>query len=180
MPRLSSILLLPLLLASCEGCGGTEEIAGARASTATEGSGSGEAAAEPGDPPPDPGPAPTLAVRGEPEPGGVVHVIVENHGREPVVLAATLEIEREEPGGWAAVEGIAGLSLRRSCEESGEECLTLVPGAELHPPAWLGTIGDAQCICTRCAPAPEGRYRFVVATCDGEHRVEGEAFSLAQ
>jgi hypothetical protein len=117
-------------------------------------------------------------VRGEPQPGGAVDVIVENHGREPVELAATLEVEGQGPGGFAPVEGIAGLSLRRSCEEPGDACLSLVPGAELHPPAWLGTIGDAQCICTRCAPAPAGRYRFVVATCDGGHRVEGEAFTL--
>ncbi len=171
--RVTTALLALALLSSCEGCGDSNDTSGT-----TGGGGeqtSGEETEETGEVPVDPGPAPTLGLRVEPE-GEGQKLIVENRGEEPVELASALVLEREEGDAFAAVEGISGLALRYDCESETPECVTLVPGAALHPPAWTGDIGDAQCACEECAEAPEGTYRFVVATCGGGHRVESPAF----
>jgi len=110
-----------------------------------------------------------------------------DHSITPVVevlggtarLAKDIGVEREVNGHFVPVRGIASLELRNDCHSRAPDCVELVAGAELRPPPWTGMLGDAQCICTRCGPAPAGTYRFVIHTCDGRQHAESEPFTLA-
>ncbi len=173
LSRISVIGLAALVLSSCEGCGDSADTGGTTGSTSEHSTGS-ESSGEVDEV--DPGPPPTLGLRVEAEGDGQL-LVVENRGQEPVELATGLTLERREGDAFAAVDGIEGLALRYDCESETPECITLVPGAALHPPAWSGDIGHAQCECERCTAAPEGTYRFVVQTCGGGHRVESPEFA---
>ncbi|MBW2461486.1 MAG: hypothetical protein JRH11_07555 [Deltaproteobacteria bacterium] len=187
--RMVTVLLVPglllggllVLLAGCEGCGNDAATSTTgSASTGTETTGGAatetEAASADSDLQAVPGAPPTLGLTVEPGFDGAASLVVENRGSEPVELSSTLVLEREEDGAFVPVSGIAGLALRFDCEPP-PRCLTLIPGAALHPPPWNGMLGDAQCICTRCGDAPTGTYRFVVATCGAGHRVTSPAFT---
>jgi hypothetical protein len=121
-----------------------------------------------------------VVLRGTQDPAGSVAIAIENRSREVVHVASALTVERRTSGGaWERGPNVAGLALRDDCEHAPPECRALAPGAALFPPPWLGTWGDAQCVCTRCGAAEPGVYRFVATTCDGAHRIEGEPFDLA-
>lgn len=123
---------------------------------------------------------PRCVVRGEPTLGGVA-ISVENHGAHDVSLRAAVIVEgRTAAGAFEAHTSESTLSLRPDCSHDAERCVTLAPGGELRPPIWNGMFGDMQCECDRCAPAGPGTYRFVVESCDGQHRVEGEPFELTE
>jgi hypothetical protein len=169
------VRFVPLLfvLLGCDACGNTS-------SSVSEPPSDPDRPTDPTDPddPPDtpPANAPRVIVRGEPGEGRSVAIAIENHAEAPVSLARAIAVEERSGGSWRVVE-TAGLSLRSTCDAEAPECLTLQPGAELYPPEWLGTRGDAQCICTRCVPVESGSYRFVVTTCEGA-RIEGEPFEI--
>jgi len=105
----------------------------------------------------------------------VLHV--RNVGDTTARLKGRVRLERRGSNGWEDVA--LDFGLRASCEQPVPECVSLVPGAELLPPKWLGTQGDAQCACERCTSVT-GELRFVVETCAPEghtpHRIEGEPF----
>lgn len=169
-------------------CGAAEPRAQVSPGVAPEVEAPGEpssAEATPSSEPPAPAPPPTPAdppltvdLRGEVADGVVTPVIEVRGGTAR--LSASIVIEREDAGRYAPLEGVGTLALRASCEEPISDCVEVVEGAELRPPAWLGTVGDAQCICTRCGPAPAGTYRFVLTSCDGRQRVEGAPFELPE
>lgn len=170
------------LVVGCSGgCSGASESTTEEPSAASpEGSG-GEGSARGGgqsDVPVDPGPPPTLRVTGIPSAHGrSVAVRIENRGTAAAELARGLSVQRRAEGvAWSEVG--ASLDLRYSCEDEAPECVTLAPGAAYLPPPWLGTLGDAQCACERCAAAEAGTYRFVVRSCNGAHVLEGEPFEL--
>jgi hypothetical protein len=122
---------------------------------------------------------PPLVIRGVPVAGTPRQVIVhvENTGAAPLSLRRNVTVARREGNAWHEV-GAAGLLLRRSCADpEPSRCVTLAPGASLDTAPWTGTTGDAQCVCTRCGPAPAGSYRFDVTTCAGLN-VSGAEFSL--
>lgn len=101
-------------------------------------------------------------------------------GDWPAHLRAEIVVEREVGGRWEPVS-VAGLRLRATCDASTDRCVTLPVRGSLSIVPWTGMLGDAQCDCTRCAPAPAGRYRFVVNACDGclpSPRTESPAFDL--
>jgi hypothetical protein len=176
MRRGESWLSILLLLAGCEACGSgstndpsAESARGSGGETTEEGT-RGQSAA-------DRGPAPTLGLSVEPARDGAANLIVENRGAEAVELSTGLVLERQDGTAWTTVDGIQGLALRFDCTQPVPECITLIPGAALHPPPWTGDIGDAQCACERCVDAPAGSYRFILSTCTGGHRVESPAFT---
>lgn len=189
-PMRRLVMLLAIVLASVGcggGCGGAETPAPgtpsgtveAEPSAAGEDEAPAAATAEP-ESEPEPEATPTVRVRGEVQTDGGVAIVIESRGEAETTLGPRIVVERQVGDGFEPVEGVAGVTLRTSCEvNEAPACTTLAPGAELRPPAWLGTIGDAQCICTRCGPAPAGVYRFVVESCHGTQRVEGEPFTLA-
>jgi len=107
----------------------------------------------------------------------VVGIRIENRGDETTQLAGSVGLQYRSADARSDADAVH-LDLRYSCEDEAAECVTLAPGAIYLPPAWLGTIGDAQCTCTRCAAAEAGTYRFVVRSCSGAHTVEGEPFEL--
>jgi hypothetical protein len=140
----------------------------------------GAAAAEPVEPaePEPPADAPLeIRLRAEAGEGRLVTAVVEVRGGR-ARLSRTLGVEHEVNGRFEDLASVAGLELRVDCQTPAPECVELVAGAELRPPPWLGTQGDAQCVCTRCGAAPAGRYRFVVRSCDGRQRVESPIFEL--
>ncbi|MDQ3032501.1 MAG: hypothetical protein M3Y87_08805, partial [Myxococcota bacterium] len=105
-------------------------------------------------------------------------ITLENRGTELARVAPGIEVERAGASGtFARIDGIASLTLRLDCAHEPPACIELAPGAVLHPPDWLGTRGDAQCVCTRCVPVEAGTYRFVARSCDG-HRIESDAFEV--
>lgn len=163
------------LVSSCEGCGDESTSTGPTTGPGSSEQTTGEEG-ETSETPADPGPPPTLGLRVEPDDDGQ-KLIVENRGDAPVELATALVVERQADDSFATVEEIQGVALRYDCESEVPECITLVPGAALHPPPWTGDIGDAQCACEECGPAPAGTYRFVVTTCGGGHRVPSPSFS---
>ncbi len=102
-------------------------------------------------------------------------------GSWPARLRAEVGVEREEGGHWVPVS-TAGLLVRDRCDQAPAECVTLPIGGAVTIVPWTGMLGDAQCECTRCAPAPGGRYRFVVSACHGclpGLRTESAPFDLA-
>lgn len=106
----------------------------------------------------------TMAIAGSR--GRSVGLRVENNDPAdfPASLRAEVEVEREVGGHWQRVS-VAGMLLRPRCAETPPRCVTLAPHASMVVAPWSGMLGDGQCECTRCAPAPAGRYRFVVTTC---------------
>jgi hypothetical protein len=141
----------------------------------------------PTDTPPVPSPEPAqhppaapdqVALRGTPG-GGLIAIDLTNLGNADVRLRPALTVERQNGSTWAEVE-TAGLTLRWDCQAPPPPfCMSLAPGASIQPPPWLGTTGDAQCICTRCGPVPAGTYRFVATNCDGT-RLEGTPFTISR
>lgn len=119
-----------------------------------------------------------LRLRGTVATSRNVSIAVANAGSGPVRLESQLRVERLDDGEWEEVDAVHGLLLRADCRSPQAECVSLVPGAELYPPDWLGMFGDAQCDCTRCGPAPAGTYRFVAHSCDGDRVYRGESFAL--
>lgn len=137
---------------------------------------SGGERAEP-EPPVDPGPPPVLRVSGEPDAhDGTVVMRIENRGTEAAEIAGAVVLQRQRGESFEDVEGVS-LDLRFSCGEAAPECVTLAPGAVYLPPPWLGTEGDAQCDCERCATAEPGTYRLVVQSCNRGHTIEGDPFT---
>lgn len=128
--------------------------------------------------PAGPSEAPELSLLATPGRASVAFSIA-NHGASAVSLRTDVAVEVGQEGSFAALSSASTLTLRYDCEHEAERCVTLAPGAELLPPAWLGTSGDMQCVCTRCVPVEAGSYRFAVTTCDGAHRVESNAFEMS-
>ncbi|MCC6876725.1 MAG: hypothetical protein IT378_20650 [Sandaracinaceae bacterium] len=173
-------LLSVFVLAGCSGgCGGPSPDP-ASGDPPAEAVG-GEQARDPLPPSPPPPADPPLGVRLTGEVDGARHVAIrlENRGTELARVAPRVGIEAlSEDGAWVRFEREAQLKLRYDCGAEPPSCVELAPGGTLLPPPWLGTRGDAQCVCERCVPAPPGRYRFVVHRCDGAEDVEGEPFAL--
>ncbi len=180
--RSTIVLLIGLSVGGCSGgCSGPSEetTPTSTATQRTEASGDEHAGDTIPEAAADPGPAPVLRVIGETDRHDrQVAIHVENHGAEPAELRSRLTLQRREGERWTDLR--TRIDLRFSCEEEASECVTLAPGAEYIPPPWLGTDGDAQCVCTRCGPAPAGTYRFVATSCNGAHTALGEPFELAR
>lgn len=157
----------------CSGCGAEQGSAphteAVRPSEGSSGSERGEQAGSG-----DQGGAPTVRVHSEEGLHGEVAVVVESRGPEPTNVRARALLEREDGGRFVRVETGGEVPLGPACEDAPTECLTLFPGAELVSPAQVGKGG---CGCRGCETVPEGRYRFVVESCEGKARVPGEPFT---
>ena len=95
-----------------------------------------------------------------------LHVI--NRGTQKVELAPDVELEQEQSGRFNKVAG-QSLKLRFDCKSQG--CVSLVPGAELVAPAWLGRAEGERCDALVRLPSP-GHFRLVVHACQGSGRGE--------
>ncbi|MFH1468514.1 MAG: hypothetical protein ABIO70_29255 [Pseudomonadota bacterium] len=137
-----------------------------------------------------------ILITGEPTgaslPGssGLVPVTIANHGADPIRLRRSLRLERQEEGGFTdltATGEVGAIWVRTGCEPrdgvvfwagGDEECVTVAAGGTIEIAPWLGTLGDAQCICERCVTAPPGTYRLSARACDGGGWIVGEPFTL--
>ena len=123
-----------------------------------------------------------VSVHAEREASGYA-VVVSNLGNSDVSLASAVIVERSTGDTWTAIE-TSGLALRTSCVASGgviepaPRCVRVKAGGALRASAWLGTTGDAQCMCERCTPVAVGRYRFVLQPCEGGAAIRGEPFTV--
>lgn len=120
-----------------------------------------------------------VVVRGVPDKGkpGRIGIEVQNRHRSTVKLATEVVVQRHTPDGWKPFAA-SGVSLRLSCDSLQQDCIELVPGAELFAPAWHAASGPAQCGCDGCQPAPSGRYRFLIRGCNNGFRIQSEPFAI--
>jgi hypothetical protein len=177
-----SLRAIALALSCCVfgcsgGCSGPTEGASRDRSERRDNNGTGEENEQEAAGEDTPGVAPTVRVIGVVDPHTRnVNVRVENHGTAPTNVGGNLLLQRRDGDAWEDVS--ARVQLRFDCRTEAPDCATLAPGAVWIPPDWTGMLGDAQCDCERCAPAPAGTYRFVARSCGGDQRAEGEAFVL--
>lgn len=94
-----------------------------------------------------------VVLRVEEVPHGLA-LVVENHGPGSVSLGTSVVVR---------VDGklAAPLSLRSGCAEPPPACRTLLEGAALTPPVWLG----GQCTDPVLGARPEGDHTFEVRAC---------------
>lgn len=95
-------------------------------------------------------------------------------------LSAEVTVQRLVGGSWTPVS-VAGLLLRETCDQVVGRTVTIPRDTSLEMVPWTGMLGDAQCDCTRCAPAPAGTYRFVVQSgpsCFSPRTFESAPFTL--
>ncbi len=84
-------------------------------------------------------------------------------------LQREVHVEQEIGGRWQRV-GTSGFYVRERCTDSAPtDCVVLARRSSITVAPWDGMLGDTQCDCLRCAPAPQGRYRFVVESCGCQH-----------
>lgn len=76
-------------------------------------------------------------------------------------LVPEVTVQQLVGGTWTPVS-VAGLLLRETCDPVVGRTVTIPRDTSLEMVPWTGMLGDAQCDCTRCGPAPAGTYRFVV------------------
>ena len=110
-------------------------------------------------------------------PGKFGEFRVINRG-ETIQLNSTVKVQQKTPGGWQDAP-VTNLRLRASCEAgAATECMTLAAGASLQPPSWTGSYCSSQCLsnCNLDGPAPPGTYRYVISSCDGEHKFVSPPF----
>ena len=110
-----------------------------------------------------------------------LRVVNNDPGGFGATLSAEVVVEREVGGAWVRAS-VAGMRLRERCEGTAPARVTVAPQSALAVAPWTGMFGDGQCFCTRCFPAPAGRYRFRVnsaAACLAPNTVVSEAFTLA-
>lgn len=156
-------LALALLLVACGGDARDRTSAGGRAQVRAE-----------------PGLVTGLSVRGERGSGGDVVPVVEARGEAPVRVKRAIALERRDGGRWVAVN-VRDLTLRADCARPAGACITLVRGGGLRPPPWNGKAsGAGQCGAPEGRDAPPGTYRFVLESCEGDGRVQGEPFAFAR
>ena len=129
-----------------------------------------------------------VAVLAEAEADDSIAVTVVNGTNAPLEVRRALRIEQEREGEWHELMAVGAFWLRENCtaidgvlypETMAEDCVSVEAnlGVEVRP--WNGSVGDAQCICERCARVPAGRYRVVLRDCHGG-RVESEPFNLGE
>jgi hypothetical protein len=145
-------------------------------------------------------PVPAEPVPGEPAPHDSADIVVtgmdasgrlattiENRSSAAIELRRALRLDREEGAAFVPFAGVEAIWIRPDCEVrdgvvfwagGGDECVTVAPGETFEAPAWFGTIGDAQCACERCVPAPSGRYRLSARACGTDVWFEGTPFEL--
>lgn len=115
-----------------------------------------------------------------------VPLMLINDGDAPVSLRRAVTLERRVGKLWEA-QNHAPLFLRTECAVVGgvlepgatlTGCITLQPHTTFTSMPWLATVGDAQCVCERCAWAPHGTYRYTTTERASDERVIGEPFEL--
>lgn len=106
-------------------------------------------------------------------------MVLENRGEERARIARRIGLERATAAhSFEAASETESFALRHDCEDQSEDCIELLPGAALHPPAWEA---NGQCgSCPSCTAMSAGTYRAIVTSCGGAHRVESEPFTIGQ
>ncbi|MCC6751575.1 MAG: hypothetical protein IT371_28245 [Deltaproteobacteria bacterium] len=121
--------------------------------------------------------------------GSSVPLVVQNDIGLPKRVRRGVTVERWTGRGWVPLSPPVALYLRPDCKpdpkskvlvptDLGEQCLVVPPRGRFASQPWLGTLGDAQCACERCVPAPAGLYRFRGRACDGPEVLLSPPFTL--
>lgn len=138
-------------------------------------------------------PLAVIAIEGMPgKAGAPVPLRVTNQSGYTVQLRRAITVERWTGKGWKPLApAAAGLLLRADCkpdaagvitpDKLASGCVAIGPRATFRSQPWLGTHGDAQCACERCAKVAPGTYRYSGSLCPGAKHalaVHGLAFRL--
>jgi hypothetical protein len=117
-----------------------------------------------------------------------VPISVLNQGSQPIRLQRRLRVERLERGMWRPLANVGDLYLRSDCrpdkngvltrEGFAAECITVEKQSTLQFQPWLGTYGDAQCICEKCVEVGPGTYRYVARFCASDAELIGRPFVI--
>ena len=117
----------------------------------------------------------TVVVRNLSSPGSFE---VENRG-PAVDLAWQVTVERHWNGQWT--DEVTDLTLIEKCgQPPPPACVRLAHAAKLRPVGWNGLTCGSQCAATCRANIylGPGRFRFVVSSCDGQHKFPGPAWDV--
>ncbi len=122
--------------------------------------------------------APSVQVLNGARPGSL-----EIRGTGAVDLAPELRVERQRSDGvFEPVRNLDLSSMRvvAACGQPAGTCVR-VDGRGLRPPPWSGMSCASQCnrTCDKNVRL-QGRFRFVVTSCDGRARYEGPVFRLPE
>ena len=104
---------------------------------------------------------------------------VENHHTTSVAFETAVTLEEKRGQSFFKVDQDYQVSVRLDCSDKPPKCMTLTPGAALHPPA-LSSGNGGQCGCRNCVVPAPGTYRLSTRTCDGTHVMTSNAFSLGR
>ena len=175
-----TVVLLGLLVVGCEGCGAEAKTPTTPSPVAPPAAESNRGAedVEPGADGPGQATIDGVVVRAVLNEDRGADLVIENHGDGPVALDSEIQVEARAGQGFALLDPASQVAMRGDCERPADGCVTLVPGAAFHPPAWLGTHGDGQCACERCRQVAPGTYRFVVRACEGVATARSEPFDI--
>ncbi|MCA9580212.1 MAG: hypothetical protein KC416_00375 [Myxococcales bacterium] len=169
--------LIPLLLAACGSCAGTDAPGTVRQGEVVDRASNGR---NPQDHTPPTAPSEVdlagLVLRTTATRYREVELAIEQHGREVVSLSTRVAVERQQGASWTKVA--SPFLLRDNCTDQPSPCRPLGPGGALTAPPWLGAKEAAQCDCGTCTPLPAGTYRFVVRSCEGERSLASRPFDL--
>jgi hypothetical protein len=105
--------------------------------------------------------------------------IVENHGQSQTVRVH-VEVEQRDGEKWKDTGTNVKLVERCTEAEADQTCRNLPAGARLTVAPWNGMDVGGQCpeshsIDENIGP---GTFRFVVTSCDGKDRFEGDPFDM--
>jgi hypothetical protein len=114
--------------------------------------------------------------------------VINNLGR-PVSVQRAVVVERWQGSAWQVVTAVSGLLLRADCRPDPKTrvintpallggCLVIGPRTTYSAPPWLGTVGDAQCVCERCVGVAPGLYRYRGRLCGKSQPILGVPFRL--
>jgi hypothetical protein len=120
--------------------------------------------------------APEVVIRSLDKPGSIDIV---NVSASTVSLRGKLIVERKRGSGW--IETPIVFQTIVACDGTdAPECVSLAPGATIHPVAWNGYTCSGQCTrpCRSNHYNGPGDFRFIVQSCDRTRRYTSEPFHL--
>lgn len=122
--------------------------------------------------------------------GAMIPLLAVNSFGHAVSVQRAVTVERWLANRWQPLSTPAsGLLLRQDCRPDPrtrvintralvEGCITLAPRSTFRSQPWMGTMGDAQCICERCVQVPPGTYRYRGRLCGKPDAIYSAPFRL--
>jgi hypothetical protein len=109
-------------------------------------------------------------------PLGAFEVVNESDGE--VSLSPYVQVQRLFNGTWQ--DAFTDMKLQITGTYETPACVTLHSGERLRPPPWNGFSCASQGVggCRANVMLPPGVFRFLIASCSGDWRIVGPAFTM--